>query len=571
MAAMSILHVNHITAALKNRFTDKIDLSDIPTQRTDRENFFLTRALAAFVIAELAKVDDAVAASSVVDGGSDNGIDAFFFDRSERVCYVVQSKFIKSGSGSMDLGDMLKFTEGLRDLLEPRLDKFAKLALKKQDISDVLSDSNATFRVVCAYTGQQPLAPEVSRPLEELVTTLNDGDEFVALNVLNQKRLHDIIATQALGEAVDLTVMLHEWGTLRDPYKSYYGQVAVADILKWAEFGDRLYHKNIRGFKGSTDVNEAIVTTVKGAPQNFWYFNNGITIVCSQLQKQPIGGDSRTSGVFECKSASVVNGAQTVGSIISVLKDDVNGAATARVLVRLISLDNCPPEFGSALTRAANTQNRIEKKDFASLDPQQARLRSDLLLSFGKDYVFRSGDRAPSADQGCTLDEATVALACAQADVGLCVQAKREVGRLYDSVENTPYTLLFNPSVSAQRLWHAVEVSRAVDGALREKVAQLDGKERLIAIHGNRLVLHVVFARLGGSALNDGTANLTEVLIKAKQATVKVLADVTAKTLTIYPSAYAANLFKNASKCKRLVDEIKNDVTTAGLPLLQGL
>src|SRR5205085_5896671 len=96
-------------------------------------------------------------------------------------------------------------------------------------------------------------------------------------------------------------------------------------------------------------VNDAIVATVRDLPDNFLYFNNGITLLCSELEKQPLGGKSRNSGVFECKGASVVNGAQTVGSIISALTASsapIANPSSARVMVRLISLEGCPPDFG---------------------------------------------------------------------------------------------------------------------------------------------------------------------------------------------------------------------------------
>lgn len=100
---------------------------------------------------------------------------------------------------------------------------------------------------------------------------------------------------------MDLQILLHEWGLVREPFKAYYGHVEVTDITSWGKYGDRLYDKNIRSFKGSTDVNGGIVATLKDAPDKFLYFNNGITLLCGELEKQPLGGKSRSSGVFECR------------------------------------------------------------------------------------------------------------------------------------------------------------------------------------------------------------------------------------------------------------------------------
>ena len=41
-----------------------------------------------------------------------------------------------------------------------------------------------------------------------------------------------------------------------------------------------------------------------------------------------------------------------------------------------------------------------------------------------------------------------------------------------------------------------MEVMRLVDEALKRK-ASFEGKDRLIAVHGNRFVLHLVFQSLG--------------------------------------------------------------------------
>jgi hypothetical protein len=78
----------------------------------DLENFFLTRSLAAFVIVELAGVDDKIAAKAVVGGSKDNGLDAFYFDPTERVCYLIQSKWIHNGKGSIEVGEVHKFLQG---------------------------------------------------------------------------------------------------------------------------------------------------------------------------------------------------------------------------------------------------------------------------------------------------------------------------------------------------------------------------------------------------------------------------------------------------------------------------
>ena len=407
---MSLIHVGHIKSTLLSRFDGYIDLSDVASAPADqKEKILLTRSLAAFSIAELGNIDEQTAAQGVTDGTGDNGIDSVYYDAAERNCLLVQSKWITSGNGSVEVGDVHKFVQGVRDLLEAKFDRFNDKMLRHKDkVFAALSDASARFTIILAYTGEQSLSDDAMVPLNELLGEMNSPSEVMSLRTLNQRELHSIVASGAAGEAVDLEVMLHQWGMLQTPYLAYYGQVAVTDIASWSKFGTRLTAKNLRQFKGLTEVNESISKTLVSNAERFWYFNNGITILCQSLHKKPLGGPNNETGTFECSGASVVNGAQTVGTIGEAAKSNSLAMSSGRVLVRLVSLEDCPPGFGDELTRAANTQNRIEKRDFAALDPNQRRLRTELFLEHQKEYAYQTGEQAPQSDAGCTLDEAAI-------------------------------------------------------------------------------------------------------------------------------------------------------------------
>ena len=65
---MSIIQVNHIQSNCRARFGALIDLSDVTNPDPgEKDSQFLTRALAAFTIAAVAKVDDTQSAKAVVD------------------------------------------------------------------------------------------------------------------------------------------------------------------------------------------------------------------------------------------------------------------------------------------------------------------------------------------------------------------------------------------------------------------------------------------------------------------------------------------------------------------------
>jgi hypothetical protein len=177
-----------------------------------------------------------------------------------------------------------------------------------------------------------------------------------------------------------------------------------------------------------------------------------------------------------------------------------------------------------------------------------------MLLSFQKDYVFRTGDATPTPDNGCTLDEAAVALACSHADISYALLAKREVGKLYEDIHAAPYTVLFNMSTSALVMWRAVQVLRLVDACLRILQSSVEGKMRLIAIHFNRLILHLVFVRIRPLDAPDSPwQNATaQIAIFTKD----ILEKTTNAVVQLYPAAYPGSLFKNAAKSKAIAGEV---------------
>lgn len=133
---------------------------------------------------------------------------------------------------------------------------------------------------------------------------------------LPQERIYAILAEGAAGGAITLEFGLSCWGKLESPHEAFYGTTTGTEIAAWRKnHGDRLFAQNLRIVLGATDVNELINTTIEAAPDDFWYFNNGITITAKQINKTLAGGGNRDLGNFQALGAFVVNGAQTVSTI----------------------------------------------------------------------------------------------------------------------------------------------------------------------------------------------------------------------------------------------------------------
>jgi hypothetical protein len=232
-----------------------------------------------------------------------------------------------------------------------------------------------------------------------------------------------------------------------------------------------------------------------------------------------------------------------------------------KVHVRLISLENCPAGFGRDVTRGANTQNRIQHRDFAALDPTQSRIAVEMEMD-GKKYAFKSGDLEPIGDQGCNIEDATIAIACANEDITLAAQAKREVGALWRDIEKAPYTTLFNDNLNARHMWMAVKVLRTVTGELDEIDKKDVPRGELVAVHGNRFILHMVFQDSDVRRYREPSLAEATIIEASRKATRRIFHDLSRVVESQYQSAYLANIFKNAQKYKELEESLEKDTKT---------
>lgn len=112
---------------------------------------------------------------------------------------------------------------------------------------------------------------------------------------------------------------------------------------------------------------------------------------------------------------------------------------------------------------------------------------------------------------GFNIRAATVAAACASGDLKLAVSAKRYISGLWDDIKKEPYIKLFNDTTSATYLWNIVQLMTAVDSKLADEAEALEGRERLIAVHGNRFILFCVFSRIDLDTLRDSNVDLNPV------------------------------------------------------------
>ncbi|WP_373195271.1 AIPR family protein [Phocaeicola vulgatus] len=427
------------------------------------------------------------------------------------------------------------------------------------DIIEALNDPFVKIQIVFAYTGSQ-LSSHNIQTINDFLEELNDTSELAYFTDFNLNQAHKGLLGGIDGSPINVDITLSNWGQIEEPYNAIYGQISGVDLAHWwITYKRKLFSENIRNFLGSSDVNEEITNTIKNEPQNFIFYNNGITVLCDKIRKKPVGGSDKTIGAFICEGISIVNGAQTLGTIGSYFTSRLEEESPLKVFVKFISLENAPVGLAEKITIATNTQNKVDKKDFISLDSEQERLKTELALE-GICYHYKRTDEKIILDENnYSLEEATLSLATFNPDVTLTVQAKREIGKLWEDRTRKPYTDLFNANLSATRLSRSILVYRKVLSSLRERIMASNGREKGIYIYGNLFIAHMVFQSIPQHILEDYSFDFTQY---QENQVLSLISDmillVKDKVEELYPNSMIPQMFRNFSKCRHIKSEIEN-------------
>jgi hypothetical protein len=459
----------------------------------------LSRSLAAFAIANLADVTPAQAANSIINGENDNGIDAVYFDRIKNLLWLVQSK----AGNAPNMSDNKKFCDGIRDLVHRQFQKFNEgFSRLQQDVEDAL-DKNRLKIVGCNVYLDGNLGSHVVNDLNQLKEELNRFDQRFEWRDLNISQAYAWLTAKQAIAPVDVSLTLQNWHCLDQPRKAFYGLVKASELASlYQQHDKKLFEKNIRYYLGTEDVNSAIAATVANQPAELFYLNNGLTITCSTIVLP--SGHNQKSTRFTLQGFSVVNGAQTVGAIASAYSINGSISPDAKLLVTIIEVGTAADSIGVEITKARNTQNTVRDVYFAALDPNQERLRQELMIS---NIVYQYRPSADSQD-AITIEQAAIALACFSGETEIVVAAKREISQLYKREYH--YSTLFSEQLSGITICRYVRIFQYLDQIFtNSQKAETENRRKKFYQHGRFFILDILSRRYK-SLINKPEVDLSQ-------------------------------------------------------------
>lgn len=145
--------------------------------------------------------------------------------------------------------------------------------------------------------------------------------------------------------------------------------------------------QNVRGFLGlrKGSINRSIYKTATDSTDChfFWYYNNGITIVCSKIIS------TKSGKTITLKKAQIINGAQTTYALYKALEEGLLQDDT-EILIKVIETNN--QDVLENITLYTNSQNAIRLRDLCSNDEIQIKIQKMLLGSYGYFYERKRGE-----------------------------------------------------------------------------------------------------------------------------------------------------------------------------------
>lgn len=332
-----------------------------------------------------------------VDGGQDKQIDAFTIEEGDGRAdvYITQATITNSFSSTK----LVQLGSGLRWVFEvsrKEIDKLPNLSLRDKIIQ---------FREVQSELGPANIAVHVNfiantelKPSDEFMHEKrkieaeydNDTFENFSLNTVGVSELIDMSkARDRRARSVDVSLRV-KYDTNTPSLINYHSQglkgtvctisaIEIAKLVNDHPDGS-IFDLNIRQYLGTRGtVNRDIQNTACGDDSyEFWFLNNGITIVCD---KYDIVSDPDNPKVM-IKNLQIVNGCQTASTIASVA---ASGKLKKDTFVVVRIYETKDEDLVSKIVLTTNNQNQITSRNLRANDPLQVSMQ-DAFLIYGYYY-----------------------------------------------------------------------------------------------------------------------------------------------------------------------------------------
>jgi hypothetical protein len=349
-------------------------------------------------IASVLEMDISEAYDCVTEGGGDAGIDGLYIEGTvdyEFTVVLFQSKYHFNLEKEYDFPDnaILRVVNSIGVLFNPRKNVVLNPLIKPkiEEIRSLIMDGYIpTVKCILLNNGK-----EWQKEGDEHITNANFPPNQVSFSHYNHEDISkQLQSTKPINESISLNgkSVIENF----DFKRVLVGKASVSEIgLLMERHGDLLLEKNIRKYLGISKnrVNQSIHKTLldKDRRKNFYFFNNGITMLCSDFSHNALMSENWQLHV---KDLQIINGGQTAKTIYQVISEnpDIDFSNTT-VLLRLyeVSADDAASNtLTTDITIATNSQTPVDLRDLRANDSLQQQLAL-AVKELGFEYLTKKG------------------------------------------------------------------------------------------------------------------------------------------------------------------------------------
>ncbi len=342
----------------------------------------LSKSFLILSIASALEMDISEAYSCVTEGGGDAGIDGLYIGDTadfEFTVVLFQSKYHFNLEKEYNFPDnaILRVVNSIGVLFNPKkdIDLNPLIKPKIEEIRSLIMDGYIpTVKCILLNNGKK-WQTEGNQHIKNAdfpknqVSFSHFNHEDIARQLQSTKPINDsvLLSGKSVIENFDFKRVL-------------VGKVSVSEIGKLMQrYGDALLEKNIRKFLGvnKNRVNQNIQETLldNHKRKNFYFFNNGITMLCSKFSHNALQNENWQLNINDLQ---IINGGQTSKTIFHVIEDNPNiDFSNTTVLLRLYEVsadDDASNTLTTDITIATNSQTPVDLRDLRANDSKQQNL-----------------------------------------------------------------------------------------------------------------------------------------------------------------------------------------------------
>lgn len=434
-------------------------------------------AVGLFALALRYQIDDlhSAAAESITDGSDDKKCDILHIDIDEQVAVVAQCYRSSKQKPSAPANKASDLNTAVGWLLQrPLKDIPARLHDVAKELRDAIEEESITDLQVW-YIHNLPESHNVKDEMHTvegaaktaLASIRNGAKVSVSAREIGTETLDawysDTLSPILVSDSFEIEVDRgFEIGG--EHWKAYVTAIPARFLSRiYRKYKSKAFSANVRDYLGSrrsdANINNGIKKSAEDSPDNFWVYNNGVTILVNSFEFV-----SAHKPLLKINGLSIVNGAQTTGAIGSLKR-----APSELVNVPARFVQTSDSELITNVIQFNNSQNRIAASDFRSTDRIQKKLKEQVAKI--PDSEYEGGRRGGHSDvikrSKRLLPSYTVgqALAAFHGDPVVAYNQKSNIW-----ISDRLYSKYFNEDITGPHLVFAYSLLRAVEDRKKSMV-----------------------------------------------------------------------------------------------------